>query len=96
MKNTQAILDFTKENLDYTNPEGFHRKLEKFLTDQEGDVISEEQFIAHLDRITAQEGECDIAKRLWDEWEKTLVTDGDGNVIAYSQTFPDWLDGRDK
>ena len=34
----EKILAFTKENLDFTNPEGFYRRLEEYLTAQEGDL----------------------------------------------------------
>lgn len=28
----EKTLEWTKENLDYTNPEGFHRRLKEYLT----------------------------------------------------------------
>ena len=37
----KKILAWAKENLDYTNPEGFHRKLESFLADQLSEAFTQ-------------------------------------------------------
>ena len=55
--NTQAILEWTKENLDYTNPEGFHRKLEEYLTAQEVEQITDELEESLNAKLTTQKRE---------------------------------------
>jgi len=55
----KAILKFTKENLDFTNPEGFYWKLESFLTAHEGTECEE--------RVC---GNCGNVRGLWcDRWD---------------------------